>query len=116
MALLELVQLGDELLRVQDHPVAQHARPAGVEDAGGDQVELEGVRPDDDRVAGVAPPLVAHHDVRVPGQVVRDLALALVSPLGSNDDDRWHGSPGYRVERVSVNEMPSLSSSASTGW
>ena len=42
---------------------------------------------DHQRVAGVVAALEAHHALRAVGQPVDDLALALVAPLGADDDD-----------------------------
>src|SRR5687767_5768025 len=47
----------------------------------------DGLAPlDDQRVAGVVPALEADHRRHVVGQPVDDLALALVTPLGADDD------------------------------
>ena len=47
---------------------------------------------DDERVAGVVAALEAHHDVRAVRQPVHDLALALVAPLGADEDECGHRS------------------------
>ena len=57
---------------------------SGVEDPGGDQVELELLAVADDRVAGVVAALEAHDRVGALGEQVGDLALALVAPLGAD--------------------------------
>jgi hypothetical protein len=57
----------------------------GVEDPGGDQVQGVALAVDDDGVAGVGPAVVADDDVVAVGQQVDDLALALVTPLESDD-------------------------------
>src|SRR5579884_3417130 len=44
----------------------------------------------DDGMAGIGSALVSHHYIGVAGQDVHDLALALISPLGSNDDQIAH--------------------------
>ena len=41
---------------------------------------------DDQRMPGVVAALEAHHALRVIGQPVDDLAFALVTPLGADDD------------------------------
>src|SRR5258708_1904812 len=41
-------------------------------------------------MAGIMPALETHHDVGLLGQPVDDLALALVTPLGSDDDHVGH--------------------------
>src|SRR5262249_62076078 len=42
---------------------------------------------DHERVPGVVPALEAHHALRMVGEPVDDLALALVAPLGAYDYD-----------------------------
>ena len=73
-------------LRVDDDAVADHAQLAGVEDPRRDQVELVDLVVADDRVAGVVAALVADDDVGPLGEQVGDLSLALVAPLGADDD------------------------------
>ena len=87
----QVVELAGQHLRVDHHAVADRAQPAGVEDPRRDQVELP-LRPAvaDDRVAGVVAALEADHHVRVLGEEVGDLPLALVAPLGAHDDDAGH--------------------------
>jgi adenylosuccinate synthase len=70
---------------IEDDAVADHARLVRVEDAGGDQVELELLAVADDRVTGVVAALEAHDRVGPLGEQVGDLALALIAPLGAND-------------------------------
>ncbi len=53
----------------------------------------------DDRVPGVVAPLVAHDDVAALGEEVDHLPLALVAPLGADDDRRGPTTlPGQVVE------------------
>jgi hypothetical protein len=63
-------------------------------------VELEGLAVADDRVTGVVPTLEADDEIGVLGQEVDDLSLALVAPLGTDNDETWHGVPS--VGRVPV--------------
>ena len=95
-ALVQLIQLGEEVLRLQHDAVADHAGDAGVQDAGGNLPQDELAVADDDGVAGVGPALVAHHQVGPLGQHVDQLALPLVSPLGPND----HHAGGPGIEHV----------------
>src|SRR6202041_3622137 len=46
--------------------------------------------PDDDRVAGVVPALVPDHVVHAVTEQVGRLALALVAPLGTDQNDGGH--------------------------
>jgi hypothetical protein len=84
------VDLLEQHGRVDDDPVADRAVLAGVEDPGGDQVELPDVGAAHDRVAGVVAALEAHDDVGLLGDEVGDLALALVAPLGADDREARH--------------------------
>ena len=97
----QVVELVGQDLRVDHDAVADRARLAGVEDPGRDQVELPLHAVADDRVAGVVAALEADHEVRVLGEQVGDLALALVAPLGADDDDAGHfGRPVYEAKRA----------------
>ena len=96
-----LVELAGQDLRVDHHAVADRAQLAGVEDPGRDQVELPLLAVADDRVAGVVAALEADHEVRVLGEQVDDLALALVAPLGAHDHDAGHAvSAVYEADRA----------------
>ena len=86
----QAVELVGEDLRVDHDAVADRAELAGVEDPGRDQVELPLDVVADDRVPGVVAALEADHEVRVLGEQVGDLALALVAPLGADDHDAGH--------------------------
>ena len=61
--------------------------------------------PDGDGVTGVGPALKAGDDVEVLGQHVDDLALALVTPLGTDDGDIRHGSSYGCVLAESVRDL-----------
>ena len=54
-------------------------------------LELVGLAVGDDRVARVRAALVAADEVRVLGEQIDDLPLALVAPLRTDDDCRGHG-------------------------
>src|SRR5690606_24576223 len=90
----EVVELGEQHPRVHDHAVADHRGDVRVHHAAGDQVQLEDPVADDDRVAGVVAALVADHVVDLVGEQVGGLALALVPPLGADEDDARHAA-GY---------------------
>src|SRR5205807_4533004 len=103
-ARLQLVDLGEEDLRVDHAPRAEHAFLAG-DDPARDLADLERLAAGDDRVAGVRTALVAAHDVRGLGEQVDDLPLALVAPLRADDHGRWH------VRGVCQNPRPPRGSS-----
>ena len=88
-ARLEPLELLDEHARVDDAAGADHAFLA-PEDPRGHVPELVGLAVGDDRVPGVRPAVVAADEIRVAGEQVDDLALALVAPLGADDHGRGH--------------------------
>ena len=87
------VDLLDQRGRIDDDAVADDADLAGVQHAGGHQMQDGLLVADDERVAGIVAALVAHDDVGVLGEDVDDLALAFVAPLSADTDDRWHAAP-----------------------
>ena len=54
---------------------------------------------DDQRVAGVVATLKPHDDVRTLGQPIDDLALALVTPLGTHNYDVRHAKIPERKQK-----------------
>src|SRR5919201_1095331 len=88
-ARLQLVQLDDEVFWIDDATGADHAFLPG-DDPGRQVPQLEGLTGNDDRVTGVRAAVVAADEVRVLGEQVDDLALALVAPLRPDDHDRGH--------------------------
>src|SRR5207253_10715522 len=83
-ARLQLVDLGEEDLRIDDATSADHAGPAG-DHAAGNLADLERLAVGDDRVPRIRPALVPADDVRLLGEQVDDLSLAFVSPLRADD-------------------------------
>ncbi len=59
----QLVDLGDERLRVEHHAIADHRQLGRPHHAGRQQRELVGVAIDDKRVAGIMAALKANNDV-----------------------------------------------------
>ena len=86
----EHVQLGDQGRRVDHHARPDHAADVRVEHARRDEVELEHLVAQDDRVAGVVATLVADGHGHLLGQEVGRLALALVAPLEADDHGGGH--------------------------
>ena len=95
---LERVDLGEQRRQVDDDAVADHRHDVVVEDAARDQLQGVAVAADDDGVAGVVAALVAHDVGVLLGQQVDDLGLALVTPLGADDDGDGHGTLPERVD------------------
>ena len=77
----QLVDLGEQRLRIDDHAVADDAGDARVQDPRRQQPQHELASVGVHRVPGVVPALVARDDGKVRRQQVDDLALALVAPL-----------------------------------
>ncbi len=86
----QAVDLLDEHAGIDDDAVADDALLAGIEDPGGDQVELPRLARVHDGVPGVVAALEADDDVGVLGEEIDDLPLAFVAPLSADDDGAWH--------------------------
>ena len=71
----------------QHHAVADEAGDLRSQDAGWNQREDRLFPADDQRVARVVSALKTRHRTRLLGEQVDDFALALVTPLGADDDD-----------------------------
>ena len=83
----QLVDLGEERLRIDDHAVADDAGDALVQDAGRNEVQDELAPADIHRMARVVAALIAGHDGKMRGHQIDDLAFAFVSPLRAEHDD-----------------------------
>ena len=83
----ELVDLGEERLRIDDHAVADDAGDALVQDAGRQQAQHELPPAGVDGVTGVVASLVAGDDREIRRQQIDDLALAFVAPLRAEHCD-----------------------------
>src|SRR5205823_6266664 len=100
--------LAQEDDRVDHHSIADDAGALRVEDARGDELELELAVLGDDGVARVVAALAADDHVGPGGEVVDDLALALVAPLTADQDDDHRllgtrfGSPRLQVVEAGV--------------
>ena len=81
------IHLPEHHLGIHHRARANQAGGFGIEDAGGDQVQLQHPVVHHDRVAGVHSALVAHHDIGRPAQKIGDLALSFVAPLSTDDDN-----------------------------
>ena len=87
-ALLEVLDLVEQLFGIDHAAVADDADLVGVEDAGRHEVELEFAQLVDDRVTGVVPGGVPGYDVRFLRKEVDNPPLTLVAPLASDNDNR----------------------------
>ena len=83
----ELVDLGEQRLRIDDDAVADHAGDAVVEDAGRQQPQHELAAVGVHRVPGVVSALVARDDREMRRQQIDDLALAFITPLRAEHRD-----------------------------
>jgi len=91
--LAQIIHLMQQPARVNHDAVANDAGDALMEDACGDEVEGELLVAMHHPVARVATALIAR-DVRRPvGQLVYDLALALVTPLRPDNCHDTHAPP-----------------------
>ena len=88
---VEHVELLDQHDGVDDDAVADDRDHPRVEHPARHQLELEDVAIHDDGVAGVVSALVADTERRLFGEVVGELALAFVTPLGADDHRARHG-------------------------
>ena len=89
------VELGHQMLRIDDDTVADDVGDLGVENRRGDQVQHQPLAGcGQNRVTRVVPPGIARDEIHVARQVVDDLALAFVSPQETGNADGRH-----RVER-----------------
>ena len=86
------VHLGQQHGGVDDHAVADDRGDVVVEDAARHQLEGEGLAVHHDGVAGVVAALIADDQLHLLGQEVGELALALITPLGPDDDGCRHAS------------------------
>ena len=84
---LELVDLGEQRLRIDDHAVADDAGDAVVQDAGRQQAQHELAPVGVDGVPGIVTALVAGDDGKIGREQVDDFALAFITPLGAEHRD-----------------------------
>ena len=82
----ETVKLLKERLGVHHDAVSYHTGLTGIEYAGGQKVEYILLIVDDDGVARVRAALIADDDPGLRGEHIDHAALALVSPLYSQND------------------------------
>ena len=88
--MLEHVELVHQRYQIHDGPRPDKVDRVGIEDPGGDQMELELAAIVDDRMPGVVAALEPDDQVRVLCQDVGDLSLTLVAPLRADDGRDGH--------------------------
>src|ERR1700675_2720533 len=71
---------------INHHAIADDAGALGPQNAAGYELQDELFPVDDDGVSGIVAPGVPGHDRKRLSEHVDNLALALVAPLGSDDD------------------------------
>src|SRR5438128_3434820 len=94
-----LVDLFQELRRIDDHSVPDDVHRALSQDPGWQEMERVQLVAHLDRVPCVRAALEPHNDVRAVGKVVDDLPLAFVPKLGSDHNRRGH--PNRRLNIAS---------------
>ena len=70
-------------------------RTCGLQNAGRQQRELEGLVAVDDGMAGVGAAVVADDEIVLIGEEIDDFALGLVAPLQADDTSAGHGGQPY---------------------
>src|SRR5690606_7047488 len=83
--------------RVDNDPVANDRHLAAAHDTRGQQAELVDLAVDDERMARVMAALKAHDHIGALGQPVNNLALALVTPLGTNHRHVSHNNLSLKI-------------------
>jgi len=91
-ATFEGVDLAEQGGEVDDDPVPDDGDDVRIEHPARDQLQGVALAADDDGVTGVVPALIADDVAVLGGEQVDDLCLALVTPLGSNDNGDGHGT------------------------
>ncbi len=104
----KVVHFFKENMGVQHNAVADEADFVRVQNAGRDEVEDGFLPPHFDGVASVVAALEAHDGATLGAQHVHNFALALVAPLGADDDRIRHGSPCLkgRAKRAADGKKP----------
>ena len=87
----ERVDLGEQRRQVDDDAVGDDRDDVVVEDAARRELQGVSLATGHDGVPGIVPSLVAHDVAVLLGEQIDDLGLALVAPLGPDDDGDRHG-------------------------
>src|SRR5690606_16224108 len=84
------VDFFEQGLGADRHAAGEDAQGVLVEDAGGEEVELEGFSARDDGVPGVVAAAVANDIGGFVAEDVDDFAFGFIAPLGADDDEGGH--------------------------
>src|SRR3954452_32989 len=95
--LLQTIDFLDESVRIDHDTIANYRQLSRSHHARRQERQFVSNSADDQSMASIMSALKADHDVGLLGQPIDDLALALVSPLGSNDDHIGHAAPFLRA-------------------
>ena len=98
----QLVDLGEQRLRIDDDAVADDAGDAGMQDAGRNQAQHELRAVDVDGVAGVVSALIPRDDREMRRQQIDDLAFAFVAPLRAEHREIHIGLRFYGLSTAST--------------
>jgi hypothetical protein len=86
----QTVEFSKERLQVHGYTGTQQIDGTRGEDPGRQQMQGEAAEVIDDRVSCIAAALEADNDICRCGEGIGDLALALISPSGTDDGGNWH--------------------------
>ncbi len=95
---------------IDNHTVADHAQCVWMNDTGRNKMQLELPSVDHYGVSGVATALIANDYLSALSQEIGYFSLAFVSPLGSHNNNRWHGlnrPPRMRVTTAALKQAMS---------
>ena len=87
---VQAVDLAQDRLGVDDHARPDDVNAVRIQNAGRDELQLIFLVVYNNRVAGVVAALAAHHQIRLACENINELALALVAPLGAENNLTWH--------------------------
>jgi len=83
---LQRVDLGQQCGWIDHQAVADHSALARTQDAARNQFQDELFISDKNRVAGIVPALIAHHQIESFGEEIDHLPLSFVAPLSAKDN------------------------------
>ena len=101
-AFFQFCNLGDQVMDVEHHAIADIAVDTFAHDPGRDQIELIDVIADNECMTGVVPALETDDTLGVVRQPVDNLAFPFVAPLRAhNDDILGHVFQSSRIASIS---------------